>query len=223
MTHTQINRIFQKATRKALVGWETDINTTELINELWAWYLERPYVQKQFEELSEAKLVGFARRQAINLLSQGAKDRDLFESRNIYSSDSIKAALSGNLKSGYLSSILPFAMDALDSKNAGYAEAIRIRYEDGVVPPKSGGEAMKLSRAVKALTQHVNIIALTAGDGNGKPKLRRPVDPSNRSAGGVHSDPTANIALMILDHPELRDEALFELPLNEFIKGKGNA
>lgn len=222
MTHTQINRIFQKATRKALVGWETDIDTTELVNELWSWYLESPYIQKKFEELSEAKLVGFARRQAINILSKDAKGRDLFESRTIYSSDSIKSALLGELKSGYLKSILPFAMEALDSKNAGYAEAIRSRYTDGVVPPQ-GAQHIKLVRALKALTNHVNIIALTAGDGNGKPKLRRPVDPSNRSAGGVHSDPTANIALMILDHPELRDEALFELPINQFIEGKGNA
>lgn len=222
MTHTMINKIFEKATRKALVGWESEIDSLELCNELWVWYLERPYVQKQFEELSEAKLVGFARRQAINILSKEAKDRDLFQHRTIYSSDSVKAALDSKSKNGYLESILPFAMDALGSKNSGYAEAIRVRYEDGQVPDKSGGAAMKLSRAVKALTEHVNIIALTAGHGNGKPKLRNPVDPSNRSQGGVHSDPTANIALMLIDNPELRDEVLFELPLDQFIKGKGN-
>lgn len=220
MTANRINKIFQKATRKALVGWETEINSTELINELWAWYLESPYIKKQFEELSEAKLVSFARRQAINILSKQAKERDLFEARTIYSSDSIKAALDGKMKSGYLASILPFALEALDKKNAGYAEALRSRYIDGVSPQDKAGQN-KLFRAHKALTQHVNIIALTAGDGNGKPKLRKPVDPENRSQGGVHSDPTANIALMLLDHPELQDEVLYEPSLQEFLRGKG--
>jgi hypothetical protein len=221
LTHTRINKIFEKATRKALVGWESEIDSLELCNELWVWYLESPYVQKRFEELSEAKLVSFARRQAINILSKEAKDRDLFQHRTIYSSDSVKAALASKSKNGYLESILPFAMDALGSKNAGYAEAIRSRYEDGHVPEDKSGQN-RLFRAHKALTEHVNIIALTAGDGNGKPKLRNPVDPNNRSQGGVHSDPTANIALMLIDNPELRDEVLFELTMDQFIKGKGN-
>ena len=38
LTHKRINSIFQKATRKALVGWEAEIDTTELVNELWGWY-----------------------------------------------------------------------------------------------------------------------------------------------------------------------------------------
>jgi len=220
LANKRINTIFHKATRKALVGWETEIDSTELINELWVWYLESAYVQKQFDELSEAKLVQFARKQAINTLAESTKDRDLFQARNFYSSDSVKAALKGELKSGYLETILPFAMDALGDKNASYAEAIRSRYTDGDVPPQ-GKEHIRLVRAVKALTEHINIIALTSGNGVDKPKLRRPVDPTNRSAGGDHSDPTANIALMLIDHPELREEAYYETPLVDFLRGKG--
>jgi hypothetical protein len=62
---------------------------------------------------------------------------------------------------------------------------------------------------------------LTAGDGNGKPKLRKPIDPTNRSAGGEHSDPTANIAIMLIENPDLRDEILFELPLVDLLRGHG--
>lgn len=222
MTHTRINKIFQKATRKALVGWETDLDGTELINELWAWYLERPYVQKKFEELGEGELVKFARRQTINMLSAEAKSNDLFGNKGRYSSDSVRAALRGESTNRYLGSILPTALNNLGRKNAGQAEAIRLRYTDGLVPAPSSAEAAKLKRAVKSLTEHVNIIALTAGVGGKEgPRLRRPIDPDVRSSGGVHSDPTANIALALIDHPELREEFLEEQPITEYLRGPG--
>lgn len=206
--NTRINKIFQRATRKALVGWDTDLEDTELINELWAWYLESPYVQKKFDELSEGELVKYARRQAINLLSRSAKDNDLFGNRGRYSSDAVKAALVGRSTNRYLKLILPLALRALDKQNAGYAEAIRVRYEDGVVPASRSAEQVRLSRSVKSLTSHVNIITLTSGAGVEGPRLRKPIDPDVRRSGGVHSDPTANIALLLLEHPELRDEYL---------------
>ncbi len=221
MTHTKVNKVFQKATRKALVGWETDLDTTELINELWSWYLESPYVQKKFEDLSEGKLVSFARRQAINLLSAEAKDNDLFGNRGRYSSDSVKEALLGGSNNRYLLSILPVAMSSLGNQNEGYAEAVRARYTDGVVP-KDNAPKQKLKHAVRSLTQHVNIIALTAGAGvEGGPKLRNPIDPDVRSCQGVHSDPTANTALLLMGNEELRDEYLHEDSLAWFLGGRG--
>ena len=215
-----MNKIFQKATRKALIGWEAELDTTELINELWGWYLERPYVQSKFDELSEAQLVQFSRRQAINLLSREAKDRDLFQARTMFSSEAVKNVLKGGRAGSYLATILPYAMSAMDKKNPGYAEALRSRYSDGKVPD-SKSDQNKLTRAHKALTEHLNIIAITSGDGRGKPRLRKPVDPYNRSQGGVHSDPTANIAIMLLGHPELEEEVLFELPIRALLKGRG--
>lgn len=220
MSSNRINKIFVRATRKALVGWETDLDSTEIINELWAWYLESPYVKRKFEELSEAELVKFSRRQVINTLSAQAKSKDLFEGRGIYSSDSVREALSGGSSNNYLNSILPNAMSALDKQNHGYAEAIRVRYDDGAIPEKAGGEAMKLARAVKSLTQHVNIIALTAGVGEG-PKLRKPIDPEFRRSNGGHSDPTAAIALMLMDNQEEREEFYRVEPITEFLKGPG--
>lgn len=220
MENAQVNRIFQKATRKALIGWEADFETTELINELWAWYLESPYIQGKFDELTEAKLVQFSRRQAINLLSREVKDRDLFTAKTMFSSNAVKKALKHPGGRSYLAHIMPYAMTSLGKKKPAYAEALRSRYIDDVVPADKSGQN-KLTRAHKALTEHLNIIAIVSGDGSNKPRLRKPVDPYNRSQGGVHSDPTANIAIMLIEKPELEEDVLYELPIRALLKGKG--
>lgn len=225
MISARINTIFQKATRKALVGWETDLETTELINELWAWYLASPYIQKTLDSLSEGEAVKYARKQAFNILTKEIKDRDLFGSRTIYSSDSIKDALLDRSSNRHLKDILPVALRNLDNKNPGYAEAIRARYTDGEIPSQGSG-AVKLSRAMKALTEQVNITALVAGSFDSRnhsgPKLRHAVmDPELRTSGGQHSDPTANMALALLTHPQMREEYLHETSLQEFLRGKG--
>ena len=220
MKDSAVNKIFAKATKKAMVGWDTDLNSVEIINELWAWYLESEYIQRQFDELNEAQLVKFARRQAINKLSRDAKGRDLFSGKLSYSSESVKEALKGKSKNRYLNSILPRALKALDRQNDGYAEALRSRYIDGVKPAcKTGQNA--LTRAHKALSEHVNIIALVASGATGDgPKLRLRggmMDPGSVSGGGDYSDPTAGIALTLLANPALRDEYLGEDPFTEFL------
>lgn len=219
MTAPRINKIFQKATRKALVGWETDLDSTELINELWVWYLESPYIQKMLDGQSEGEAVKYSRRQAINLLSKQAKGKDLFSNRGKYSSESVKDALKGVSTNRYLLSILPVAMEALDKQNPGYAEALRVRYDDGVIPTDKP-EQNRLVRAHKSLSEHVNIIALTAGGGGKEgPQLRLKgglVDPDSVSGSGGHSDPTADIALMLIEHPELRDDYLYESPVTQW-------
>ena len=88
---------------------------------------------------------------------------------------------------------------------------------------------MLLSRAVKSLTEHVNIIAITAGvdsDGNVTegPGSRHAVFPETRRGRGAgHADPTGDIAVMLIEHPELRDEYLEVQPIREFLGGRGYA
>lgn len=233
MTEAEINKLFEQATRKALVGWETNLEFAEITNELWSWYLSRPSVRETLERIGKGQRVKYVRRHVFKILSGDQHENDLFDGRSIYSSDSVKDALLGTTTNRYLVDILPMAMRALSNQNEGHAEAIRNRYDDGIVPPKKGGGAMLLARAVKSLTEHVNIIAFTAGlvrdeDGNlvdkEGPGSKHAIFPDNRKVTGEgHSDPTANIALMLIEHPELRDDYLYESPLPEFLGGRCHA
>ncbi|AGR46467.1 hypothetical protein ODIN_52 [Mycobacterium phage Odin] len=225
-----INSVFSKAARKALVSWETDVSADELIQELWVWYLGSPSIQNRIDGLSEGEAVLYVRRQCFNILSGDAKAKDLFEARSHYSSDNVKDALMGTSTNRYLVDILPLAMEALGKQNEGYAEAIKVRYEDGVVPVSRSKEQVALSRAIKSLTQHVNIIAITAGverDAKGKvvvkdgPGSKHAIFPDIRKTqGDGHSDPTATIAMLLIEHPDLRDEYLHEPSIPEFLGGR---
>ncbi|AWH13573.1 hypothetical protein SEA_DIGNITY_56 [Mycobacterium phage Dignity] len=227
MTDEQLNKLFTQAARKALIGWDTDLPAEEIVNELWVWYLESPYVRGVIEKRSPGKRVMFVRMQVFNILTGEAKARDLFEARSPYSSDNVKDALKGESTNHYLVDILPMAIEAL--RNDNYAEALRSRYTDGIVP-KENAPKQTLKWAVKSLTETVNYIAITAGirkDENGKvivkdgPGSKNAVFPDIRKAqGDGHSDPTANIAILLIEHPELRDEYLHETPLPEFLGGR---
>ena len=226
MTYTDIEKLLRQAASKAMVGWDTDLELDELAHELWSWYLSSPAIRLTLSELARGEAINYARRQAVNILSGEAKKKDLFDSRSTYSSESVKDALLGKSRNRYLLDIMPTAMRSLDKGNSRYAEAVRSRYSDDIIPPQ-GSEHVRLVRALRSLTQHVNIIALTAGvDSTGRisqgPGSKSAVFPdSRRGKGNGHSDPTANMALALIAHPELRNEYLFELPLRLFLEGRG--
>ncbi|AXH46793.1 helix-turn-helix DNA-binding domain protein [Mycobacterium phage Acolyte] len=204
-----LNKLFLQATRKALVGWETDLTADEIIQELWVWYLESPYIQTTLGKLHRGEAVLYVRSQVFNILTGEAKSRDLFDGRSLYSSDNVKDALSRASTNRYLVDILPLAMQSLEKQNEGYVEAIRVRYDDGVVPVSRSKQQVYLSRAVKSLTEHVNVIAITAGietDERGRisakegPGSKHAVFPDTRkSKGADHSDPTADMAIGLIE------------------------
>ncbi|AMQ66791.1 DNA binding domain protein [Mycobacterium phage Sham4] len=229
-----MNSVFTRAARSALAAWKGDYSQDEdLVNDLWVWYLESPKTQAKLEKADAALRHTLVRRAALQILAKKALEEDIATGRAPYSTENVKEALAGESTNKYLVDILPRALKELAEKNDRYAEAIRSRYEDGILPPKKGGEAMTLSRAVKSLTERVNVIAITAGirrDEEGRlldkegPGSRHAVFPETRkSHGDGHSDPTADIAIALIEHPELRDEFLYETPLPEFLGGRGVA
>ncbi|QBJ00238.1 DNA binding protein [Mycobacterium phage Pharaoh] len=221
-----MDKVFRTAAKAALWAWKQDESgLDDLVNDIWVWYLERPGTQAKLVGLSTNEIVTTVKRAALQMLSGQQLNANEFNGRNLYSSENIKEALAGTSTNRYLIDILPRAMEALDSQNEGQAEAIRRRYEDGEIPTKAGGAAMLLSRAVKSLTEHVNIIAITAGvdsDGNQTegPGSRHSVFPETRPTTGGHSDPTADIAILLIEHPEVRDEYLYETPIRDLLKGR---
>lgn len=228
-----LNNLFKQATSKALIGWDTYLSSDEVVQELWVWYQSRPSVRDKLETLSRGESVKLVRNHVFQILKEESVSVDLFEGRSPYSSDNVKDALAGSTTNRYINDIIPLALGQLAEENDGrYAEAIRLRYFDGVVP-KQGADHIRLVRAVKSLTEKVNIIAINAGlekdkDGNllykQGPGSRDAVLPETRKpTGDHHADPTANIALMLIANPELRDEYLAETPLPEFLGGRGYA
>lgn len=234
MTHTvnDLQKIFDRAANSALVSWRIDSGHDDLVNELWVWYLERPSVQKKMGESDRRSARNLAYRSAQQMLSKRILKDNEFGAVNPYSSEAIKDALKGESSNRYLQELLPMAMSNLDRQNSAQAEAIRSRYTDQVVPKSgSAGQAL-LTRAVKSLTEHVNVLAITAGirrneDGSFTadegPGSRGTVFPETRKQRGRHSDPTANLAVALLDDEDVRYEAYRVGPLNEFLAGAGGS
>ncbi|AZS08256.1 hypothetical protein PBI_IRONMAN_54 [Mycobacterium phage IronMan] len=201
-----MHEVFRRAARAALFAWKQDESgTDDLVNDLWVWYLENPSTQRKMEALSLNEAVVTARMAALQMLSGKQLSANEFNGRNLYSSENVKDALAGTSTNRYLVDILPLAMESLAAQNERYAEAIRARYTDGVIPVRQSAEQVHLSRAVKSLTEHVNIIAITAGvdaDGNVTegPGSRHSVFPETRKARGAdHSDPTADMAIGLIE------------------------
>lgn len=215
-------RVLTKAARGALLEWGQDDGLEDLVQDLWLWWRERPSTQEKMEELSFPEQVKTVKIHALQLLSEQTLNSNLFQGRNLYSGDSIKDALKGKSTNRYLVDILPTALAALEDQNEGHAEAIRSRYTDMVVPSQ-GDKKMLLSRAAKALTEQVNIIVITA-DADAydrcRPGSAASVDPDTRKQTGSRpSDPTAAIALQLMEFPELREVFEYELPLDLLLKG----
>lgn len=235
LTHnnTELTDTFRKAAKLALYSWQgNEEGLTDLVQDLWLWYLERPGTQRKMEGLTKHEAAKTAMLHAYQILSENQMSSNQFRGKNLYSSDSVKDALLGLSTNRYLLEILPRAMESLDSRNADHAEAIRSRYTDGVVPPQ--GSHYVLVRAVKSLTEHVNVIAITDGltpapDGTLVPSSTSPgigrrneTFPEHRKRrGGPPSDPTGNTAIMLIENPSLRDEYLREEPLAAFLGGRG--
>jgi len=224
-----IATILEKSAKTALFSWRQNSEGLEdLINDLWVWYLERPGTQEKVQGADEPLARRLVYKAALQILAGQALSDDKFSGRNIYSSEAVKDALAGVSGNHYLVDILPRAFDSLRQQNEGYAEALQVRYTDGEVPSDKAGEN-RLVRAHKSLTEHVNIIAITAGvDSNGNvkegPGSRSAVFPETRRAKGYgHADPTGDTAILLIEHPELRDEYLREEPLEAFLGGRGYA
>jgi hypothetical protein len=225
-----VDRIFREAAKAALYAWKQDnAGLEDLVNDIWVWYLESPKTQQKLKSIEKHEAVKSVKRAALQMLSKNQLTSNEFFGMNLYSSESVKEALLGVSKNHYLVDILPRAIEALGELNEVRAEAIRSRYVDGTIPVRQSKEQVQLSKSVKSLTEHVNIIAITAGvdsQGNVKegPGSRNSVFPETRRVkGSGHSDPTGDIAMVLIEHPEVRDEYLEVQPIREFLGGRGYA
>ena len=217
--------MFRKSAKAALAEWYSDKwdlqkdLLDELVQDLWVWYLESPATQKKLQDSDEFLARRLIYKAALQTLAGRSLNEDVFDGRVLYSADAVRSALGGSSTNKYLREILPFALDNVERRNEDQAEAIRSRYTDGVVPAKAGGAAMVLSRAVKSVTEEVNVIYLTSNE-NGAGSSSA-VFPESRKRKGEHGDPTGNTAVMLDENPEFRHAFYEETPLRQFLGGRG--
>jgi len=220
-----LNRaVFRRAAEKALLEWHADQwdrqrdELDDLSHDLWVWYLERPETQRKLGELSEPEQVETARLAALQMLSRQVLSENTFQGKDLYSSDAIKEALKGTSSNKYLREALPYALAKVEARHPEYTEAIRCRYTDKVVPPQ-GSEHVRLSRAIKSVTEEVNVVYLTTN--TEKIGSSSTVFPETRKRKGEHGDPTGNTAVMLDENPEFRHAFYEETPLHQFLGGRG--
>jgi len=225
LTVNDIGPILKKAAEAALVDWHSgqwdrqSQCADDLANDLWVWYLEAPETQRKMRESEPFQAQRMAFKAALQTLSKQQLQSDTFQGRALYSSEAVKDALKGKSTNRYLRVILPIAMADLDKRNPAQAEALRKRYEDGVIPADKKAESL-LVRAHKALTEEVNVNYITSDvEGIGS---RSVVFPETRRAKGGYSDPTGDITVLLMGNPELRDEYLEPNPVDQWIGGKSS-
>lgn len=205
-------KTFRKAAQKALFEWGREDGLDDLLQELWVWFLERPATQAQFDEQDEPLNRVMAHRAAIQMLSRQTLEADVFDGKSLYSTDSIKDALKGESTNKYLREILPDARESLGARNEDYAEALRSRYEDGVIPQGREQENL-LVRAHKAVADEVNVLYLTKNES----KAVSTTPGQSRRARSGHRDPTGDIAVGM--SAQTREDALHQTPLRVFLHG----
>lgn len=186
-------KVVEAAAKSALVTWGREGGLDDLVQDLWVWYLERPATQRKLEELSKPEAIATVRRAAIQILTEQVLAGNKFNGRNLYSSEAVKDVLKDRSNNRYLKDIMPTAMAALEKQHAVYAEALRSRYDDGVIP-QDGPSQDALKNAHKAITEHVNIIVITAGDVSSAA-----VQAETRKSSGGRSDPTADAAIALIE------------------------
>lgn len=223
MNDDVLARVFRKAAEKALLEWHPDQwdrqkdEADDLSQELWVWYLENPSTQRKMADLSEDEAVETARIHAVQILSKQALSANTFQGRDLYSSDAVREGLRGESTNQYLNEILPYALENLSTRNERQAEAIRCRYDDGEVPVAHSAEEKVLGRAVKSITEEVNVFYLTSNDEGIGSSAR--VFPESRKQRGAYSDPTGNTAALLEEHPEFRFSFYEETPMHQFLGG----
>jgi len=154
------------------------------------------------------------RNHARQILSRAALDSDVFQGKTLYDADAIKDALKGESSNVYLKTILPLALKRISQY---HQEAIAKRYVDGEYAQNKQEENAQM-RAISSLTREVNVLYITAEvEGIGSSSV---VFPDTIHPKGDHSDPTGNIALMLMDQPpDFVDEYLYESPWEQVCQG----
>ncbi|AKF14816.1 helix-turn-helix DNA binding domain protein [Mycobacterium phage JackSparrow] len=169
----------------------------DLVQDLWVSILERSTSRRLVEESGDD--VGFNTLRV--LADQILKDQwfadDLARGDWNYSSESIKDALKGRSDNVYLMEVIPQAVSQLVDRHPPYAEALKVRYIDGVVL-RDNPNKMVLKRAHHALAEEVHKVIKQTDDHDG-PGSRSKVFPDSIRSHNGPGDPVGEMATRLAD------------------------
>lgn len=186
----------------------------DLLQDLLEWYLSRPATRLKMESLVDAEVFVTFKRHAQQALSEQQLEDNIQKDKVMFSTDSIKRYLKGKSTNKYLIEVVPIALDMINEK---HKESLLSRYVDGKIPAQ-GKDAEFLSNSHKTLTAMVNLIQLTTESKT--IGSRNVVFPDTIKPSGSHGDPTASIALTLIgQHPDFKDEYLYESPWEQVCQG----
>ncbi|AVI03586.1 helix-turn-helix DNA-binding domain protein [Mycobacterium phage BeesKnees] len=170
----------------------------DLVQDLWVSILERSTSRRLVEESGDD--VGFNTLRV--LADQILKDQwfadDLARGDWNYSSESIKDALKGRSDNVYLMEVIPQAVSQLEDRHPPYAEALKVRYIDGVVL-RDNPNKMVLKRAHHALAEEVHKVIKQTDDHDG-PGSRSKVFPDSIRSHNGPGDPVGEMATRLADN-----------------------
>ncbi|AXN53029.1 helix-turn-helix DNA binding protein [Mycobacterium phage Homines] len=169
----------------------------DLVQDLWVSILERSTSRRLVEESGDD--VGFNTLRV--LADQILKDQwfadDLARGDWDYSSESIKDALKGRSDNVYLMEVIPRAVSQLVDRHPPYAEALKVRYIDGVVLRDQAAKD-RLKNAHRAVLEEVHKVIKQTDDHDG-PGSRSKVFPDSIRSHNGPSDPVGEMATRLAD------------------------
>ncbi|ANU79466.1 DNA binding protein [Mycobacterium phage PacerPaul] len=169
----------------------------DLVQDLWVSILERSTSRRLVEESGDD--VGFNTLRV--LADQILKDQwfadDLARGDWDYSSESIKDALKGRSDNVYLMEVIPQAVSQLVDRHPPYAEALKVRYIDGVVLRDQASKD-RLYHAHRAVLEEVHKVIKQTDDHDG-PGSRSKVFPDSIRSHNGPSDPVGEMATRLAD------------------------
>jgi hypothetical protein len=212
----------EAAARQALHDWGLSYEgLDDLVHDGVVFYLERPsvslWLSKADTETARRRVfyrtkkvvlddgtVEWQRRGILSQILSGNQTADnVFSGDEVYGSNSIKDWLKGTSTNKYLGHLIQQGLDQLEAQHATYREAIRSRYEAGVVPDQ-GSAAVTLTRSVEKLTENVNRLGQAEKQGEVLVPERRA--STRRGGKGGHSDPTADVAMALMRNGDTEQE-----------------
>lgn len=184
---TDLEKLFSSVVKHLAHNW--DISVQDLTQDLWLWYHVSKSSKVKVDEVPWKQAFNLVKAEAVRIIRNQMLDDNLFQGEIIYSAEMVKDVLKGVSDNRYLKDLVPIAMNAI---NEEYAEALRVRYTDGVILPDKQSKN-RLTRSHQALTKQVNILCSKVGKVG-----RDPVPAESRAPRGGVNDPTANTALALI-------------------------
>jgi hypothetical protein len=152
-----------KAAKSVAFQWPGVVEADDLEQEIYLHLIERPNViDTLLNDFDDKRRLSALIKLGHQIAAGERADYEVFSGNFKYSVDDVKRKLKWASNKGAAKSIGNLSMDndlkagmsRLEESNQGYAEAIRLRYEEGVIP--SGADQDRLSHALTALTTQMN-------------------------------------------------------------------